>query len=459
MRKSFFTISDLFNLSGSVIYNPDSYRTTKKVEIDSRKVTKGSIFVAIKGEKFDGHDFVDEAIKNGAKAIIVNSKKLKKFEDLEIPIITVPDTTIAFGELARVKREKLNYKIIGITGSNGKTSTKDILTEILSAKFIVYKTQANNNNHIGVPLTIMQASSDCEVLILELGTNHFGEIDYISKIAQPDYGLITNIGKSHLEFLVDENGVLNEKIALFSVVNSKNGTIFLNIDDKKLAMFSNKFEKVITISFEKEATYKFEIQNYDEFGFAEFTLTTKGEKSNFKSSLVGETNVKNLAFSIAIALEMGLSISEIKKAIKNLQVTKGRFEQIKMSNFLLIDDTYNSNPNSVKGGLENLKHIKIPTKKILILGDMFELGENSQLLHQELSKTINSVKFSEIYLIGKLTASLQGKLKAKHYHFNTITEFLSEIGKINFSDSVVYVKGSRGMRMEQIVNYLKQELK
>ena len=205
------TLEDLFNIPTAVIYNPDAYKSAAAVFIDSRQVKKKSIFVAIKGKNFDGHDFVKEAVKKGAGAIIINKRKLSEFDELDLPVITVSNTTHAYGELARIWRKKLKAKVISITGSNGKTSTKEILSEILSEKYKVHKTTANNNNHIGVPLTILSAPSGCEVVVLEHGTNHFGEIEYTAKIAQPDYSLITNIGSGHLEFLKDKKGVYKGK--------------------------------------------------------------------------------------------------------------------------------------------------------------------------------------------------------------------------------------------------------
>ncbi len=232
MAKVEITLNDLFNLHSAVIYNPDEFKNSSSVVIDSREVVKGSIFFAIEGEKFDGHDFVNDAEANDASALIINEKKLSKFDSVDATIITVPDTTEAYGELASMWRKKLSAKVISISGSNGKTTTKDILAVILSEKFNVVKTIANNNNHIGVPLTIFLADQKCEILILEHGTNHFGEIAYTAKIAIPDYVLLTNIGDSHLEFLIDRKGVYKEKSALF---NQHKNLLFVNNDDKILS--------------------------------------------------------------------------------------------------------------------------------------------------------------------------------------------------------------------------------
>ena len=234
MKKVQLTIEDLFNIPTAVIYNPDNYMPADVVSIDSRTIKNNSLFVAIKGEKFDGHEFVNEAANKGAAAIIVDEKKYNLFGNLNLTIVTVKDTSKALGDLAKAWRNKLSTKIIGITGSAGKTTTKEMLTTLLGEKFTVNKTVGNNNNHIGVPLTLFSTNNKHEYLVLELGTNHFGEIAYTSNIAQPDYALITNIGNSHLEFLKNKNGVLKEKIALFEATASRNGILFLNYDDPLL---------------------------------------------------------------------------------------------------------------------------------------------------------------------------------------------------------------------------------
>ncbi|NCS87156.1 MAG: UDP-N-acetylmuramoyl-tripeptide--D-alanyl-D-alanine ligase, partial [Ignavibacteria bacterium] len=201
MKKITITLNDIFQLPSAVIYNPDNFKPFSAVTIDSRNVPANSLFVAIKGEKFDGHKFIKDAVNKGAAAILINEKMLNKIDDVNTVIITVNDTTTALGNLAKIWRSKLSTKIIAITGSNGKTSTKEILALLLSEKYKVNKTLVNNNNHIGVPLTLFATSNKHDLLVLELGTNHFGETKYSAGISKPDYALITNIGNSHLEFL------------------------------------------------------------------------------------------------------------------------------------------------------------------------------------------------------------------------------------------------------------------
>ena len=201
MKKLCLTIEDFFKLKSAVLYDADKIIPVTRITIDSRDVPLGSLFVAIKGEKYDGHDFVVDAVNKGASVVLINIDKLGSFDKVSVPIVTVKDTTLALGELAAFWRKKLKTKIIGITGSAGKTTTKEMIFTLLSGKYKVNKTLGNNNNHIGVPLTIFSTLNHHEYLVLELGTNHFGEINYTAEIAKPDYAVITNIGDSHLEFL------------------------------------------------------------------------------------------------------------------------------------------------------------------------------------------------------------------------------------------------------------------
>lgn len=222
------------------------------VVIDSRKAKKGSLFVAIKGEKFDGHNYVLTAVQNGAVAVVIDKKKLNKYKSLTIPVITVADTIKAYGDIAKIWRNKLTAKVICISGSNGKTTVKEMIATLLSEKFNVVKTEANNNNHIGVPLTIFSADEKCDILVLELGTNHFGEIEYTSGIAQPDFAVLTNIGDSHLEFFKNREGVYIEKSILFSVTDKLCGTILINADDSIIKAGSKEYKNKITYGFERK---------------------------------------------------------------------------------------------------------------------------------------------------------------------------------------------------------------
>jgi len=455
------TLEDIFEIPGARIYNPDEFRSVSSVSINSRNIKKNSLFVAIKGEKFDGHNFIREVIKKGASAVMINEKKYRKFNTLELPVITVPDTTIGYGDVARTWRRKLDTKVIGITGSAGKTSTKEMISAILSSKYKINKTILNNNNHIGVPLTILSTNNKHDVLVLELGTNHFGEIDYTAKIAEPDYALITNIGHSHLEFLKNKRGVLKEKIALFDAAKEANGTLFINKDDSLLSNSNKKYNKRFTYSFSGKADVTGKLNGIDKTGKENIEINYKNIKIK-GAFFYGEQTGQNLLASSAVAFRLGLNKTQILKGLKKYKNADKRLnvKNYKKS-FTIIDDTYNANPESTKYALELLSKIGNGRKKIAILGDMFELGDDAPKLHKALAKVIKKNKIDEVLLIGSLMKNLNSELrktKIRVKHFRTREELKKEIINREFSKSVMLVKGSRGMRMEDFVKIIEGKI-
>ncbi len=454
MSKIKINIEDLFNLTGAVIYNPDSFKSAGMVSTDTRNIKKNSIFIALKGKKFDGHFFIKAAIEKGAKAIIINKNRLKDFDDVEITIVTVKDTVLAYGELASVWRKKLSAKVIAITGSNGKTTTKEILSQILSGNGSVQKTVANNNNHIGVPLTIFSCNSKHKYLILELGTNHFGEIAYTSKIAQPDLSLITNIGEGHLEFFKNKQGVAKEKIALFDETIKLGGKIFVNTDDEILLKKMRGVKNKITYGFEGRSDVKGKILNLTKDGKP--TVQIKKGKLEFEAelNLPGISNAKNFLAATAIALELGTSSSEIKRSAQKLISVEKRMNVISYSNFTLINDTYNANPVSMKSAIEFLNTYDKNLKRIAILGDMFELGDKTVQAHKQLASELRKNRIDEVYTLGKLMKNLGLAIKNKRIfstHFANREKLTKFLTAKDFSNSVVLLKGSRGMKMEEFL--------
>ncbi|MHB9041722.1 MAG: UDP-N-acetylmuramoyl-tripeptide--D-alanyl-D-alanine ligase [Melioribacteraceae bacterium] len=457
MGKVKITIEDLFNIPSAEIYNPDAYKSLSTVEIDSRKVKKGSLFVAIKGEKFDGHDFVKDALKKGAAAVIIDSKKFKKFSSLEIPVITVDDTTKAFGELARIWRNKLSAKVISITGSNGKTTVKEMTAALLAEKYNVIKTEANNNNHIGVPLTILSADEKCEVLILEQGTNHFGEIPYSAKISQPDLSLITNIGDAHLEFLKSQEGIFKEKSALYDETNKHGGTVFLNMDDQIISKKAGQYKSKVTYGFKGKVDVKGKIVGYTEDGRTEILIIYKDKKIKTVLPLYGESNAKNFLAASAIALKLGLTPKQIINGVKNFKAVHGRLDVMKFKNAVLIDDTYNASPASVISAIELVKKIKTFKKKLFVLGDMYELGKNSPKIHKELAKLFSADKNLTVLTTGNIMKHMHSELrknKVRSIHFYLREALALYLKYEEIENSVILVKGSRGMKMEEFENIL-----
>jgi UDP-N-acetylmuramoyl-tripeptide--D-alanyl-D-alanine ligase len=457
MGKIKITIEDLFNISGAVIYNPDLFKAVTNIVIDSRKAKKGSLFVAIKGEKFDGHDFVLTAVQYGAAAVVIDKKKLNKFKSLEIPVITVNDTIKAYGDLAKTWRNKLTAKVICITGSNGKTTVKEMIATLLAEKYNVVKTEANNNNHIGVPLTIFSADEKSGILILELGTNHFGEIEYTSNISQPDISIITNIGDSHLEFFKNREGVYKEKSVLFSVTDKCGGTVFVNMEDpvikKEIKSYSNK----ITYGFAGAADIKGKILKYLDDGRTLIEITAKG--NTFKTTLpvYGRSNSRNYLTAAAAALYTGMTIKQIIAGTKKIKQVDGRLNVKELKNIILIDDTYNSNTTSIQSAVKLVNKIKKYPRKLIVLGDILELGIYSGKIHKELAKLFSPNKNLTVLTIGKMMKVLNKSLtrkKIKSIHFNSREELSLFLKYEEIENSVILIKGSRGMKMEEFVNIM-----
>jgi UDP-N-acetylmuramoyl-tripeptide--D-alanyl-D-alanine ligase len=448
------TLEDLFNLPGAVIYNPDNYKPVSSVSIDSRNIPSNSLFIAIKGKKFDGHMFINDVLKKGAKAIVINKSSLNKIKEPGIPIITVPDTTIALGNIAGLWRKKLNAKIIAITGSAGKTSTKEILVQLLREKFNVNKTLGNNNNHIGVPLSVLSSDNKNDILVVELGTNHFGEIKYSAGIVQPDYALITNINDSHLEFFKNRSGVLKEKSELIKITDARHGVIFINNDDKLLNKYGLKLKDKVTFAFNNDADIKGKITGYNSMGQPEIEISYAKKVISFYLPLYGEQNAKNFLAAVAISLKCGLTGNEIKSAAQKLVAPDKRLNVRKLNNFLLIDDTYNANPESMRSSLKLLGRVSAYGQKIAILGDMFELGVNEIKLHKKLCPVIMKSKIDSVFTIGNRMKNLNEELKKSNInirHFDSRNELKTFLSKKDFFNSVILVKGSRGMKMEEFV--------
>ena len=462
MKKLCLTIEDFFRLKDSVLYDHEKIKSVTKVSIDSRNVPKGSLFVAIKGDKFDGHNFVREAVSKGASIVLINSDKLSSIGNIDIPIITVKNTTLALGELAAFWRKKLKTKIIGITGSSGKTTTKEILFTLLSGKYKVNKTSGNYNNHIGVPLTLFSTKNRHDYLVIEHGTNHFGEIKYTAEIAKPDFAMITNIGNSHLEFLKNRKGVYKEKSTLFDETIANNGVLFINNDDALMVSANKKYKKRISFGIEKKSDVRGKISGYTSDGQPIVSINYNGMRSVFEVPLYGEQSARNFLAAAAISFKLGLRSEEIKRRLGKIRAVDKRLIVQRVNDFILINDTYNANPDSMKMSLQLLSQIKRYKNHVAILGDMFELGKESKSLHEKLANVIIKNKIDSVYTIGKFMKHLHIKLKSKSIetlHFNNRASLNNYLTQKSFTNSIVLVKGSRGMKMEEFVETLKSNNK
>lgn len=413
----------------------------EKVVMNTKDVARNSLFFGIN----NGNNYIEEALNKGASLVICD----KKPDICDSRIIVVNDTVKYMQRLATQYRKALRLKVITITGSNGKTTTKDILYLMLKEKYIVQKTQGNYNNHIGVPFTIFQLIKEDQVAVLELGMSDFGEIDLLSRIAAPDYGIITNIGDSHLEFLKNRENVFKAKTEMIKYLPSENLVIYG--DDPFLKNIKGK-----KVGFGKDNDII--IQNYKENALGlSFSLNNK---KTYNINLNGVHNCLNAVMSIEVAKLLGLSETEITRGLENTSITPMRFEKIEKNNILYINDAYNASPVSMEYSLDTFSNLYNENKysKIAILGDMLELGENEIIFHQKvISKAINS-HIHKLFLFGSLMKKALEKIddvSPKITHFPDKNLIKKEIQRLLMESSdkklVILLKGSRGMKLEEII--------
>lgn len=435
-------------------------KLTKKritgVSTDSRKLKKGNIFFAIKGEKFDGHDFVSSAFKKGAVASVVNLDWFERNKDKfkgKI-LIGVEDTVKALGKLANAYRRDFNIPIIAVAGSNGKTTVKEMIACVLEQKYKVLKSEGNLNNQIGVPLTLFRLRKGHQVGVIEFGTNHFGEIKYLCEIAEPDYGLITNIGREHIEFFEDIEGVAKEEGSLFDYLFEKGGFVFVNFDDKYVREMGEKFKNKITFGFSEDADVKAQLIDIDELARFKFKVKFDRKEQVLKLKIPGEHLIINAISAFAVGLKFGIPSFSIKKALQRYEPFSKRMEIFKVKGIIVINDTYNANPDSVIASLKTLSQMKCSGKRIAVLGDMLELGEYTKVAHREIGQKLGEFGIDYFFAYGE----------AMHYAYEVALQSIDHAMYFNDKDLLVYhlfeivdkgdivlVKGSRGMKMEDIV--------
>lgn len=424
-----------------------------RIKIDSRKIEEDDIFVAIKGESFDGHDFVNQAFKNGAIAAIV--EKDVEFEDKSKFIIKVDNTIKAMQQIAEFYRSKFDLKVIGITGSVGKSTVKEMIYSIFSTKFNVVKTEGNQNGQIGLPLSVFSITNDHQIAVFEMGVSKIGEMGTLAKIAKPDFAVINNIGTSHIGNFGDIDTIVREKSDISKFSNCK---IFANGDNPNLVNYLSNKDNVIYFGFSKKFPYN--VESMSSIGEdTEFILVTESYKANIRIPCMGVHNVYNALASIAVASEFGIHINDIKNGIKNFESLPMRQNIIKLDKFTLIDDSYNANYDSVRASIGVLKSIDSHGKNILVIADILELGNYSQEIHFELGKYIASSEIDVLITIGNYSKNIeQGvlstgiHLESKHFESNQDAfEYTCEI--LEDGDKVL-VKGSRGMKTDEIVQKL-----
>ncbi len=413
-------------------YNLLNLKEIANVVMDSRKVKENSLFFAIN----NGNNYIDEVLEKGATLVIADN-----YLGSDKRVIKVEDTIVAMQELARDYRMALKLVIIGITGSNGKTTTKDMVYSVLSQKYRCKKTEGNYNNHIGLPFTILQLEDGDEIAVLEMGMSGFGEIDKLCEISSPDYGIITNIGDSHLEFLKTKENVFKAKGEMIKYISEENLIVYG--DDFYLRNLVG-----VTVGFGDNC--KEQIRDFQDMESGlEFML----DGENYHVGLNGKHNCLNAAMSVVIGKKLKIDSSLIQKGFQNLELTPMRFQKIEKDSIIYINDAYNASPISMNYSLETFDKLYNDREKIVVLGDMLELGENEIEYHKQVLEKALSIRVDKIYIYGERMKRAQSLLENsdKIEHFQDKKRISEKIKKSPLERKAVLLKGSRGMKMEEII--------
>ena len=419
------------------------YKKYPHVITDSRQVREDSIFFSLRGDRFDGNRFAGEAINKGARYAIVDDPALVADERY----ILVRDSLASLQELSSYHRRQLDIPIIAITGSNGKTTTKEIIADLLSTQFIVKATKGNLNNHIGVPLTLLGIDSTTDLGIIEMGANHSGEIALLCELARPDYGLITNIGQAHLEGFGDIEGVKTAKGELYAYLGENGGLIFCNGGDDVLTGMLEGINTGITFyGKNKGSICSGEVISSDPFLGVRLTLND-GQERQITTGLVGNYNLNNILAAVAIGLHFRIRPDNILGILQDWSSKNNRSQRIETDSNVLVMDAYNANPSSMMAALDNFSLQDHP-RKVIILGDMLELGEHSSESHKEVLEYTLRMDYAEVYLVGPELSALElpGEIKT----FPSVDELGSWLDQHPLSDCLVLLKGSRGIGLERL---------
>lgn len=458
-----FTLTQVMQATNAVLKKITSASIFGGVTTDTRKVEEGMLFVALKGEKFDGHDFIAEAAKKGAIGAIVNKDyDVSRLEDVEIDILAVNDTLKAYQDLAKLWRSKFSIPVIGITGSNGKTTTKDLTAAVLSGKWNVLKTQANFNNEIGLPMTLLQLNKSYDVAVVEMGMRGLGQIKLLTDIAKPTIGVITNVGETHMELLGSIENIAKAKSEMAQAIEI-GGKVVLNADDEHVAkMHEVTKARPIYFGINHAADVKaFNVKTAGE-GKTEFDAFIGENMAHFTLNMLGIHNVYNCLAALAVGYACGLTIEEMQKGLASFKPTAMRFEYKKVGDFNVINDAYNASPMSTKAALSNLAKVT-DGRKILVMGDMFELGSVEVKAHEDIAVQAKEAGVSIIVTRGTLTQNTARKAREigipEVYECANHEEAVAILKKVLQKDDTVLFKGSHGMHMEKIIELLENEYK
>lgn len=421
------------------------------VTTDSRNCPPGSIFFALKGESFNANEFAGKALESGCAYAVVDEKQFAVDERF----ILVDDVLKALQNLANLHRKTLNTKIIGITGTNGKTTTKELIAAVLQEKFNLHFTKGNLNNHIGVPLTLLQLNASHELAVVEMGANHPGEIAFLCNICEPDFGIITNVGKAHLEGFGSFEGVMKTKAELYDFIVKSGKGIFINQDNNYLNTMAEKagvndalkIPYSLTKNKEESVTYG---RVFASSPLLEVICHENiDEPLLIQTQLIGSYNAENVLAAVTIGQFFGLNNDQIKSGLEKYQPQNNRSQLTITAKNKLVVDAYNANPTSMKAAIQNFADMQV-NGKVLILGDMLELGEQTENEHQQVIELLKQGNFEQVYLIGKVFNALQHPFAS----FENKDLLIEEIKNLPLKDKFILIKGSRGIQLEKVIPFL-----
>ena len=458
------TISDIIKATEGTLKTPKDWghKSIDDVEItavitDSRAVTKGALFIAIKGEITDGHKYIESAVENGAAAVIVQEEV-----EADTAVIRVDDTTKAYGDIARYYKEKYNLPTVSITGSVGKTTTKDMIYSAIAADRCAMKTQKNYNNHIGVPLTVLSIEEEHKTAVIEMGMNHFGEIDYLASIVKPDVAVITNIGMSHIANLGSQEGIFRAKMEITNYFDEHN-TLIVNGDDKFLGTLKSESHQYKLVTYGVTNSEN-DVKAYDivskGLDGVECKISVGGKEYNVTVDIPGGHNVYNALAAISVAHELGIDIETAIYGIEHVELTEGRLEIVDVNGMKVIKDYYNASPDSVKSALGILS-CAMEKRKAAILGDILEMGEYAKDAHADLGDEVVKNKIDLLITAGnngKYIAERARTLGMENVHAFDTTEDAAEFAKtvLAIGDAVL-IKASHGMHFEKVFEAISEK--
>ncbi len=426
----------------SIAYLYEIFKQHPQVQTDTRKLQKGNIYFALKGPSFNGNSFAEKALEAGASYAVVDEQVevAAKWKD---KILLVEDSLSCLQALAKYHRQQFDIPFIGITGSNGKTTTKELVATVLSSHFKTYTTQGNFNNHIGVPLTLLSIQQDAEMAVIEMGANHLKEIGSYCEYAMPNFGLITNCGKAHLEGFGSEEGVKKGKGELFDYLRAHKGAVFVMSDYDYLTTMSAGITEVITYG---NTSGQLQANASTVQGFLQVNFTKGAPMETIQTQLVGEYNLPNILAAVSIGLYFKVPAEKIKAAIENYAPTNSRSQLLKWNGNDVILDAYNANPSSMQLAIENFAAVS-SNHKIVCIGAMKELGETSIQEHQQLITQLQKYHWEEVIIVGGDFEHCQHN----YHYFATAMDARQWIQAKNYTNRSILIKGSRGIQMEQIL--------